>query len=700
MAGLALWGRLIVNPVFFRKASLFMTIAQGSETSTQTHNNVDMRRMANALRALAMDAVETAQSGHPGMPMGMADVAAVLYAKFLKFDPKNPEWADRDRFVLSAGHGSMLIYGLNYLTGYDKFTLEEIKNFRQMGAITAGHPEIEHDAGIEVTTGPLGQGISMAVGLALAERIMNARFGDDLVDHHTYVIASDGDLMEGVSHESCSFAGHMGLEKLIVLYDDNGISIDGPTSLSFTDDTPKRFESYGWDVQEIDGHDFEAIEKAIAWAKTTNAPSLIACKTKIGYGAPTKENSASSHGAPLGEEEIKGARENLGWAYAPFDMPEDVMDFWRGVGARGGDAFADWSSRYENIHQTTKHKFDNALNGDVAEKIAPVILDVKRDIFAAKPNDATRKSSGKVLEKLVPAIPELIGGSADLTGSNNTKTGTHTDVICKNTHYTGQYIYYGVREHGMTAVMNGMAVHGGVIPYGGTFLVFTDFCRPSIRLAALMAQRSIFVMTHDSIGLGEDGPTHQPVEHVASLRAMPNLHVFRPCDGIETAESWEIALNSQKTPSVLALTRQGVPTLCRAWDENKTAKGAYILYETEHDSQHEIQVTLFASGSEVAIAKEAYDDLEEEGYRVRLVSVPCMDLFWQQDPEYIQGLICNKSIKIAVEAGVRQGWERFIGPHGTFIGMESFGASAPAAQLYRHFGITSEAVAHAARKQL
>lgn len=677
-----------------------MTKAQASTVSKDSDANVDLRRMANALRALAMDAVEKADSGHPGMPMGMADVATVLYYKFLKFNPKAPEWADRDRFVLSAGHGSMLLYGLNYLTGYDKITLDQIKKFRQMGAITAGHPEIEHDAGIETTTGPLGQGISMAVGMALAERIMNSRFGDELVDHYTYVIASDGDLMEGISHESCSFAGHMALRKLIVLYDDNGISIDGPTSLSFTDDTPKRFEAYGWDVQKVDGHDFAAIEKAIAWAQKTNAPSLICCKTKIGYGAPTKENSASSHGAPLGADEIKGARKNLSWDSAPFEMPDDVLSWWRGISKRNSDTYKEWKDRYAATAQVQKHKFDEALSGDVSKKIAPVILDMKRDIFAAKPKDATRKSSGNVLERLVPAIPEIVGGSADLTGSNNTKTGTPTDVICKNTQYTGQYIYYGVREHGMTAVMNGMAIHGGIIPYGGTFLVFTDFCRPSIRLAALMKQRSIFVMTHDSIGLGEDGPTHQPVEHLASLRAMPNVNVFRPCDGIETAESWEVALNNQKTPSVLALTRQGVPTLCTAREDNKVAKGAYILKETEHDAKHEIQITLFASGSEVSIAHEAYEDLVEEGYRVRLVSVPCMDLFWKQDKDYIQSLIGNKSLKVAVEAGIQQGWEAIVGRKGTFIGMNGFGASAPAEDLYRCFGITSEAVAHAARKQL
>lgn len=656
--------------------------------------NYNYKDLANAIRALAMDAVEKAQSGHPGMPMGMADVASVLYSKFLKFDPQNPEWPDRDRFVLSAGHGSMLLYALNYLTGYEKITLEQIKNFRQLNAITAGHPEVEHDAGIETTTGPLGQGISTAVGMALAERILNAQFGDDLVDHYTYVIASDGDLMEGISHEACSLAGHLGLEKLIVLYDDNGISIDGPTDLSFSDDTPARFEAYGWHVLTIDGHDIASIEGAIAAAQESDKPSMICCKTHIGYGAPTKQDSASSHGAPLGEEEIQGARKNLDWPHGPFEIPENILSEWREIGARGSAGFQAWTDRLAKSAQKTD--FEKALNPDIAHDVAPIIQELKDGFDSEKTSDATRKTSGKCLEKLVPVLPQLIGGSADLTGSNNTITKS-PGIVSKGNNYEGQYIYYGVREHGMAAAMNGMALHGGVIPYAGTFLVFTDYCRPSIRLSALMEQRVVYVMTHDSIGLGEDGPTHQPVEHLAALRAIPNLNVFRPCDGVETAEAWEVALNAQKTPSIMVLTRQGLPALSESTSENRVARGAYILKEAATDAP---EVTLFASGSEVSIAAEAYEELTKDGVAVRLVSVPCMDLFWQQDGEYIQSFICNSSVKIAVEAAVRQGWDRLIGAHSAFVGMDSFGASAPYKDLYNHFGITTEAVLERARSGL
>jgi transketolase len=658
-------------------------------TAPLNDTKTDMRTMANAIRALSMDAVEKAKSGHPGMPMGMADVATVLYSKFLKFDPKNPEWPDRDRFVLSAGHGSMLLYALNYLTGYDAITLDQIKNFRQLGAITNGHPEVEHHAGIETTTGPLGQGIATAVGMALAERILNARFGDDLVSHYTYVIASDGDLMEGVSHEACSLAGHLGLNKLIVLYDDNGISIDGPTSLSFTDNTPLRFQSYGWNTITVDGHDFAAIESAISNAQKSDKPTIISCKTHIGYGAPTKQDSASSHGSPLGTDEIAGARKNLNWPHAPFEIPKDILHYWRNVGQKGANDFQGWKKRHAAA--TQKSEFDATIKGEVAAHIKPVIAALKQKFAADKPKHATRQTSGTCLESLIPALPQLIGGSADLTGSNNTKI--KGPAIISKADYNGQYIYYGVREHAMAACMNGMALHGGIIPYGGTFLIFTDYCRPSIRLSALMKQRVVYVMTHDSIGLGEDGPTHQPVEQLASLRAIPNLNVFRPCDGIETAEAWEIALNSTETPSILALTRQGLPTLREADSENKTAKGAYILKENSDAPE----ITLFTSGSEVEIAHKAYEELAPKN-KIRLVSVPCMDLFFQQDGEYFQSLVCNRSLKIAIEAGIQQGWERIIGPHGIFIGMNSFGASAPAEKLYEHFGITAEAVVNAALK--
>ncbi len=652
---------------------------------------VNIKDMANAVRALAMDAVQKANSGHPGMPMGMADVAAVLWARHLKFDPKAPEWADRDRFVLSGGHGSMLLYAVNYLLGYDAIGIEDIKNFRQLNSICAGHPEVEHHAGIETTTGPLGQGVATAVGMALGERIMNARFDENLVDHYTYAMCGDGDLMEGISHEAASLAGHLKLDRLIVLYDDNGICIDGSTDMTFTDDTVKRFESYGWDVQSIDGHDVAAIDAALEAAQQTGTPSLICCRTHIGYGAPTKQDSASSHGSPLGDEEIAGAREFHGWPHAPFDIPDDVLASWRALGDAGAEEHAEWQDRL--LASDKQSDFIKAIKGDVSADLAPLIQELKDGFAGDKPKLATRASSGKVLEALVPALADLVGGSADLTGSNLTKG---SDSVVEAGAYDGQYIYYGVREHAMAAAMNGLALHGGIIPYGGAFLVFTDYCRPSIRLSALMEQRVIYVMTHDSIGLGEDGPTHQPVEHVASLRAMPNVNVFRPADAVEVAEAWQIALNSTKTPSVLALTRQGVPTLRGNEAENKSAFGAYILMETSDKPD----VTLFASGSEVAIAHEAYERLVAEGVAVRLVSCPCLDLFTQQTSAYIQNLICNDSVKIAVEAGVRQGWDGIIGAHSTFIGMNSFGASAPIDELYAHFGITADAIVAAAQGKL
>ena len=669
-----------------------MSKAQAAATP-QNATSSDLKNMANAIRALSMDAVEKAKSGHPGMPMGMADVATVLYSKFLKFDPKNPEWPDRDRFVLSAGHGSMLLYALNYLTGYEAITLDQIKNFRQLGAITAGHPEAEHHAGIETTTGPLGQGIATAVGMALAERMLNARFGNELVDHYTYVIAGDGDLQEGVSHEGCSLAGHLGLNKLIVLYDDNSISIDGPTSLSFTDDTPKRFEAYGWNTITVDGHNFTEIEAAIAKAQKSNKPTIISCKTHIGYGAPTKQGKASSHGSPLGAEEIAGARKFHDWAHEPFHIPDDVLKAWRDVGLKGKKTCHDWKNKLNVAPQ--KDAFETAIAGDVAKQIKSVIAELKATFAKDKPKLATRQTSGECLEKLVAALPELVGGSADLTGSVNTKTKGPA-AVSKDSGYNGQYIYYGVREHGMAAAMNGMALHGGIIPYAGTFLVFADYCRPSIRLSALMKQRVVYVMTHDSIGLGEDGPTHQPVEHLASLRAMPNLNVFRPCDGIETAEAWELALTTTSMPSILSLTRQGLPTLNEDRKENLTARGAYILKENDKSPQ----VTLFASGSEVEIAHKAYETLVAEGTKVRLVSVPCMDLLCSQDDAYIDTLLGNDSVKIAIEAGVQQGWDCIIGHDGVFIGMSSFGASAPAPELYKHFGITAEAAVEAVKKKL
>lgn len=655
-------------------------------------SDVNLRHMANAIRALSMDAVQAANSGHPGMPMGMADVATVLYSKFLKFDAANPEWPNRDRFVLSAGHGSMLLYALNYLCGYEKVTLDQIKNFRQLGYITAGHPEVEQDAGIETTTGPLGQGISTAVGMALAERKLNARYGDDVMNHFTYVIASDGDLMEGISHEACSLAGNLGLNKMIVLYDDNSISIDGSTDLAFNDDTPARFKSYDWNVDSVDGHDFDQIEQAIAKAQNSDKPTIICCKTKIGFGAPTKEGSSSSHGAPLGDEELAGAKKNLGWDYGAFEVPDDVLSWWRSIGARGNDQFKTWESALGACDlEDCFHKFHGA---NFSKAIAPVIEELKADFAAEKPKKATRQTSGMCLEKLVDKLWLMVGGSADLTGSNNTKVKA-SEVLDKN-NYGGNYVNYGVREHGMAAIMNGMALHSPLVPYAGTFLQFADYSRPAIRLGALMGQRVVHVMTHDSIGLGEDGPTHQPVEHLAALRAIPNVYVYRPCDGIETAESWEMAINNLNSPSVLALTRQGLPTLCENRSENMVSKGAYILKEQGDKPE----VTLFASGSEVEIAHEAYEELTKEGKTVRLVSVPCMDHFLENDSEHFVNLVCNNSVKVAVEAGVRQGWDGIIGAHNPFIGMNSFGASAPIGDLYRHFGITTEAVLDAVRKKL
>lgn len=656
----------------------------------------DHSRMANAIRALAMDSVERAKSGHPGMPMGMADVATVLFTKFLKFDPTAPNWPDRDRFVLSAGHGSMLLYALLHLTGYEDMTLDELKNFRQVGARTAGHPEYGHAAGIETTTGPLGQGLANAVGMALAERIVAARFGEDLVDHHTYVIAGDGCLMEGISHEAISLAGHLKLSKLIVLFDDNGISIDGPTSLSVSDDQPARFKASGWDVRSVDGHDPAAVEKAIRAAKRSKKPSLIACKTTIGLGAPTKAGKASSHGAPLGGDEIAGAREAFDWPYAPYEIPADVQDLWRAAGSRGGSARAAWAKRLGAAEPDRQSDFNRAISGGLPDGWEVALTAYKKKLSEDAPKLATRVASQKALEVLTEAVPELIGGSADLTGSNNTKTPSTAPITAED--FSGRYVYYGVREHGMAAAMNGMALHGGVVPYGGTFMVFTDYCRPSIRLSALMGLRVGYVMTHDSIGLGEDGPTHQPVEHLAALRAIPNLNVFRPCDAVETAECWALTLDQDSTPSILALTRQGLPMFrTLPQDENLCARGGYVMLEAEVGPR---RVTLLATGSEVEIAAEARAALEADGIGTALVSLPCFELFDAQDAAYRARVLGTGTVRVAVEAAIRQGWDAYLGDSGGFVGMDSFGASGPYKDVYAHFGITAEAVTAAAKARL
>jgi transketolase len=652
--------------------------------------------MANAIRALAMDAVEQAKSGHPGLPMGAADIATVLFGRFLKFDPADPAWPDRDRFVLSAGHGSMLLYALLHLLGYEAMTIEQIRHFRQLGSITAGHPEHGHAPGIETTTGPLGQGIATAVGMAIAERHLAAEFGADLVDHRTYVLASDGDLMEGISQEAIALAGHLKLNRLIVLFDDNGISIDGPLSLADTVDQVRRFEAAGWAATRIDGHDPEAIAAAIAQAQRSDRPSLIACRTTIGYGAPNKAGSEKCHGSPLGADEITGARAALGWSEPAFVIPTDVLTSWRSVGQRSQDTRRAWLDRLDAAPSEQRAEFERRLSGDLPQaRLGEAVHAVKAKLAAEPKDTATRVAAEWALEALTPALPEMVGGSADLTGSNNTRPKGMTALSPGN--YAGRFIHYGVREHGMAAAMNGMAVHGGIIPYSGTFLVFSDYCRPSIRLAALMQQRVIHVMTHDSIGLGEDGPTHQPVEHLAALRAIPNVMVFRPCDAVETLECWQLALESRAGPSVLALTRQNLRQQRKSLDaENRCAAGAYELVA----AQGKAQVSLFATGSEVEIAVDAQKLLAGQGVVARVVSVPCFELLFAAPEATRKAIIGDAPVKVGIEAAIRQGWDAIIGADGAFVGMSGFGASAPYKDLYRHFGITPEAVVAAALAKL
>jgi len=652
-------------------------------------------RMANAIRFLSMDAVEKANSGHPGLPMGAADIATVLYTRFLTHDPHQPHWPDRDRFVLSAGHGSMLLYSLLYLSGYEDITIDEIRNFRQLGSRTAGHPEYGHAAGIETTTGPLGQGLANAVGMAMAERILNARFGDELVDHHTYVLAGDGCLMEGISQEAISLAGHLKLNKLIVMWDDNNISIDGAISLADSTDQAKRFQASGWNTLAADGHDPEAIAAVLEKARTSDKPTIIDFKTKIGFGAPNKAGTNKVHGSPLGAEEIAATRKALGWTAEPFVVPSDILDDWRLAGLRSAKERKEWEKRLAAADADTRGEFERRMRGELPATLEGAMSEYRRKLAADKPKVATRKSSEMALEVINAAVPETIGGSADLTGSNNTKTSQTKPMSAAD--YSGRYVHYGIREHGMAAAMNGLTLHGGVIPYGGTFLTFSDYARPAMRLASLMGIRTIFVMTHDSIGLGEDGPTHQPVEHLAALRAIPNHYVFRPADAMETAECWELALASTKTPSTLALTRQNLPAVRTDYsDDNLCALGAYELATASDVAR----VTIFASGSEVEIALAARATLEKKGVPTRVVSVPCFELFEAQDADYREAILGGGSVKVAIEAGIRQGWDALIGSDGVFIGMHGFGASAPIEKLYEHFGITAEATVAAVEAKL
>ncbi|MEN3931203.1 transketolase [Microvirga sp. W0021] len=664
---------------------------QTSPAARVTHQD-----LANAIRALAIDGVEKAKSGHPGLPLGTADIATVLFTKFLKFDAADPKWFDRDRFILSAGHGSMLLYALLHLTGNKSVTVDELKNFRQLHSMTPGHPENFETPGVEMTTGPLGQGIATSVGFALAERVLNAEYGDDLVNHYTYVLASDGDLMEGISQEAIALAGHLKLNRLIVLFDDNGISIDGPLSLADSVDQVKRFESAGWRTIRVDGHDPKAISRAISRAKKSDKPTMIACKTVIGFGSPNRAGTSKAHGEPLGPEEAAATKKALGWNYGPFEVPEEIRDAWLKAGRRGRRYRRAWTRHFKEMPVNARAEFERRIKGNRPAALKKAIEELKNQLVAAPQNVATRKASEIALETITSVMPELIIGSADLTPSNNTRTKNAIDIAPGS--YNGRYIHYGIREHGMAAAMNGIALHGGLVPAGATFMVFTDYARPSMRMAALSKLPAIYVMTHDSIGLGEDGPTHQPVEHLASLRAMPNMRVFRPADVVETAECWQLAIERRDGPTMLALTRQGLPQVRTTNEEsNLCATGAYELSPAKSNKP---QVSIFASGSEVEIALNAQKLLAEKQIDARVVSVPSLELFLQQSERTRKKVIGSAPIKVGIEAAVRFGWDAIIGNDGIFVGMKGFGASGPYKDLYNYFGITPEAVVEEVSKAL
>ncbi len=658
--------------------------------------NTKLNQLSNAIRFLSIDAVQKANSGHPGMPMGMADVATVLFKYHLRFNPENPNWINRDRFILSAGHGSMLLYSLLYLTGYKSVSIDDIKNFRQLNSICAGHPEYTENSGIETTTGPLGQGLGNSVGMAIGEEIFRKKFGSNLINHKTYVIASDGDLMEGISHEAMSLAGHLKLKNLIVFFDNNKISIDGSTTLSVSDNFKKRFEGYGWNFQEINGHNEKQISKAISKASKSKKPSIISCKTIIGYGSPNKSGKASSHGSPLGEEEISLVRKKLKWTSPPFVVPNQILQAWREIGKKGKSLEEKWNEDLNKKNPQIKSELESMINHSNLHNLEKIIREEKAKYFTSKPDMATRQCSSSAIEVISKLLPELIGGSADLSGSNNTKTSNSKIISSKN--FNGNYIHYGVREHGMAAAMNGLALYGGLIPYGGTFLIFSDYCKPAIRLSALMGLRVIYIFSHDSIGLGEDGPTHQPIEHLSGLRAIPNLNVFRPADINETLECWEIALKSKNNPSAIALSRQKLPFINKQLSEkNKCNLGAYDLNITSHD----YKLILIASGSEVEIALEAQKMLKQEGIDTKVVSMPCHELFDNQDENYKEKILeTNSCYRIVIEAGSMKGWAKYVKDKGEYVGIDSFGKSAPYKQIYDHFDVNSQNVIQLARKLL